>query len=279
MRRGRSSAQTSGKQQSGFCTCDRRERKRADAICIARQCRVCRAPVARADDPSGGPSAVPGGSGKRIIRRRTSGAGYRFPPPPRRTQRQRLPARDDARTPLAWTLSTMPGKRRRSSTAADSSPRCSKAVRIAAASASDTTNIPGAWEGGLGLSKGYLGYPWAARCQQVSADKARSGVSPGHRNRSGDLSNAWPCSTELSAAFEPGLTHTPRHPDGCWALTGAALYDLAAGRFQGCTPLAVLPVHTKSVKLLLQFEHRNRSRVSGTSPMPASISFCMSAWA
>jgi hypothetical protein len=31
------------------------------------------------------------------------------------------------------------------------------------------------------------------------------------------------------------LTHTPRHPDGCWALTGAALYDLAAGRFQGCT--------------------------------------------
>jgi len=83
----------------------------------------------------------------------------------------------------------------------------------------------------------------------------------------------------LGAAFEPGLAYTPRHPDGCWALTGAALYDLAAGRFQGCTPLAVLPVHTKSVKLLLQFEHRNRSRVSGTSPMPASISFCMSAWA
>ena len=60
---------------------------------------------------------------------------------------------------------------------------------------------------------------------------------------------------------------------------GAALYDLAAGRFQGCTPMADRPVHTKSVRLLRQFEQRNRSRVSGTSPMPVSIIFCMSAWA
>ena len=115
---------------------------------------------------------------------------------------------------LAWTLSTMPGKRRRSSTAADSSPRCSKTARIAAASASDTTNMPGAWERRLGLSKRYLGYPWAAdvsMCQQASPIWR---VSRPLRNRSGDLSNAWPCSTELGAAFEPGLAYTPRHPDG-----------------------------------------------------------------
>ena len=47
----------------------------------------------------------------------------------------------------------------------------------------------------------------------------------------------------------------------------------------GCTPIAVRPVHTKSVRLLRQFEQRNRSRVSGTSPVPASIIFCRSAWA
>jgi hypothetical protein len=40
--------------------------------------------------------------------------------------------------------SVMPGNRRRCSTAADNSPPRSKAVRIAAASASLTTNIPGA---------------------------------------------------------------------------------------------------------------------------------------
>ena len=43
--------------------------------------------------------------------------------------------------------------------------------------------------------------------------------------------------------------------------------------------MAVLTVHTKSVRLLRQFEQRNRSRVSGTSPLPASIIFCRSAWA
>ena len=60
---------------------------------------------------------------------------------------------------------------------------------------------------------------------------------------------------------------------------GAALYDLAAGRCQGRTPMVVLSVHTKSVRLLRQFELRNRSQVSGTSPLPASIIFCMSAGA
>jgi Transposase DDE domain group 1 len=45
----------------------------------------------------------------------------------------------------ACVSSVTPGNRRRSSTAADSSPPRSKALRIAAASASLTTNIPAAW--------------------------------------------------------------------------------------------------------------------------------------
>ena len=49
---------------------------------------------------------------------------------------------------------------------------------------------------------------------------------------------------------------------------GAALYDLAAGRCQGRTPMVVLSVHTKSVRLLRQFEQRNRSRVSGNVTYP-----------
>jgi hypothetical protein len=49
----------------------------------------------------------------------------------------------------ACVLSVMPGNSRRSSMAADSSPLCSNAARIATASASVTTNIAGAW--GLAL--------------------------------------------------------------------------------------------------------------------------------
>ena len=49
----------------------------------------------------------------------------------------------------ACALSVMPGNSRRSSTAAANSPRCWKTARIAAASASLTTNIPGAWEGAV----------------------------------------------------------------------------------------------------------------------------------
>ena len=45
----------------------------------------------------------------------------------------------------ALALSVMPGKRRRSSIAADSSPSWWKRVRIASASASVTRNIPRAW--------------------------------------------------------------------------------------------------------------------------------------
>jgi hypothetical protein len=45
----------------------------------------------------------------------------------------------------AWTLSVMPGNSRRNSIAADNSPCCSNVARIAAASASVTTNMQGAW--------------------------------------------------------------------------------------------------------------------------------------
>ena len=48
----------------------------------------------------------------------------------------------------ASALSVTPGNRRRSSTAAANSPPWSKAVRMAVASASETTNISGAWERG-----------------------------------------------------------------------------------------------------------------------------------
>ena len=45
----------------------------------------------------------------------------------------------------AWALSAMPGKRRRNSTTADSSPLWSNAARIAAASSSVTMNIRNIW--------------------------------------------------------------------------------------------------------------------------------------
>jgi hypothetical protein len=50
----------------------------------------------------------------------------------------------------ACMLSVMPGNSRRNSTAAANSPPRSKAVRIATASDSETTNIPGAWGHGPG---------------------------------------------------------------------------------------------------------------------------------
>jgi hypothetical protein len=66
-----------------------------------------------------------------------------------RSQRQRFPAGDGAGALRACALSVMPKNRRRSSTAADSSPRFSNTARIAAASASVTTNIAGAWGGAV----------------------------------------------------------------------------------------------------------------------------------
>jgi hypothetical protein len=60
--------------------------------------------------------------------------------------------------PCAFAVSVTPGNSRRSSTAADSSPPRSKAARIAAASASETTNIPGAWERGPGPASAGRGH-------------------------------------------------------------------------------------------------------------------------
>jgi hypothetical protein len=54
----------------------------------------------------------------------------------------------------ACRLSVIPGNRRRNSIAADNSPCCSYAVRIAAASASETTNISEAWWSGSGPASG-----------------------------------------------------------------------------------------------------------------------------
>ena len=89
----------------------------------------------------------------------------------------------------------MPGNRRRSSTAADSSPRCSIAARIAAASASVTTNIAGAWVAVPGSASGAQRVSTApsrrsatsppircAGCRSASSDfRWVSGVSPGRR--------------------------------------------------------------------------------------------------
>ncbi len=63
----------------------------------------------------------------------------------------------------ACAVSVMPGKRRRNSTAAANSPPRSKAVRIATASASETTNIAGAWGRGAWTASRWTTRPdsWA----------------------------------------------------------------------------------------------------------------------
>jgi hypothetical protein len=92
-----------------------------------------------------------------VWRRRRGGPGMseaalsihaRIPPRYRaQRHRQRLPSGDDPRAlPRACAASVTPGNSRRSSTAADNSPPRSKAVRIAAASASETTNMLAGWE-------------------------------------------------------------------------------------------------------------------------------------
>jgi hypothetical protein len=67
----------------------------------------------------------------------------------------------------ACALSVTPGNSRRSSTAAANSPLSRKTARIAAASASLTTNIAGAW----------LLAVWAATVGMVSGYRASTGLS------------------------------------------------------------------------------------------------------
>ena len=78
----------------------------------------------------------------------------------------------------ACALSVTPGNRRRNSTAAVNSPPWSKAVRMAAASASETTNIPVAWEGRPRPASCGLGRPGSRRAGAALT------VPPGVRLRS-----------------------------------------------------------------------------------------------
>jgi hypothetical protein len=70
----------------------------------------------------------------------------------------------------ASALSVMPGNSRRSSTAADNSPPRLNAARIAAASASVTTNIEGGWEREGRGRKGSMvnGWPAPARARKLA---------------------------------------------------------------------------------------------------------------
>jgi hypothetical protein len=77
----------------------------------------------------------PGGGRKRVIRQAAAGSGFQ-------------PAMVRAHS-RASTLSVIPGNRRRSSMAADSSPSFSKMARIAAAASSETTNMAGAYDRGI----------------------------------------------------------------------------------------------------------------------------------
>lgn len=71
----------------------------------------------------------------------------------------------------ACSLSAIPGNRRRNSMAADNSPSCSKMVRIAAASDSETTNISRAWGRGLWLASG--GVAALLRCKYFGPPNRR----------------------------------------------------------------------------------------------------------
>jgi hypothetical protein len=92
---------------------------------------------------------LPGDS--RVTRRKGTGSGFQ-------------PAMVRAHS-RATSVSVIPGNSRRNSTAAENSPSRSNTVRIASASASVTTNIPGAW----GRT------PWPAMRRSISA--ARSGYA------------------------------------------------------------------------------------------------------
>jgi hypothetical protein len=89
----------------------------------------------------------------------------------------------------ACAVSVTPGNSRRSSTAADSSPPRSKAARIAAASASVTTNMPGAWERGRGrTSDGQMTAAGARRCLLARRSCEGIDIRLGWHHASGDQS-------------------------------------------------------------------------------------------
>jgi hypothetical protein len=101
----------------------------------------------------------------------------------------------------ACMLSLTPGNRRRSSTAADSSPRCSNAARMTSASFSVTANIPGQCARAAQsasqcsvtpVDRSYVRWPYQNTTMSLSAHQERTGpltshhaVEAGHRQRLG----------------------------------------------------------------------------------------------
>ena len=92
--------------------------------------------IAYLTSPGMPPLAAPSAGSRQRVRRSCGGLGIRF------SGFQLAMVRAHS---TACALSVIPGNRRRSSMAAENSPRCSKTARIAAAFASVTTNIVGAW--------------------------------------------------------------------------------------------------------------------------------------
>ena len=85
-------------------------------------------------------------------------------------------------------LSDRAQRNRRNSTTAANSPLCSKAVRIAAASASVTTNIPGAWQRAPGPGRRADGT--RAKCYSV-ASKIRIVIVPGIPTAKNGTAASW----------------------------------------------------------------------------------------
>ncbi len=141
-----------------------------------------------------------GGVGSRLLGRARGtefcGAGSGFQPAMVRAQAR------------ACAVSVTPGNSRRNSTAADSSPCCSKAARIAAASASVTTIIPAGWMCPPRATSARASFWWVAEpamaeeasrlaqkaLQAAKAIAAAPGTSRGRagcRSRWRRLSDAW----------------------------------------------------------------------------------------
>jgi hypothetical protein len=110
------------------------------AVILSRSAEIrWRHPSGQTSDPplpiaAGGAAPLVQGSSRRLWRNRLGGRGGKGC--------QHAMTRAHSR---ACTLSVMPGNSRRNSIAADNSPCCSNVARIAAASASVTTNMQEAW--------------------------------------------------------------------------------------------------------------------------------------
>jgi hypothetical protein len=94
---------------------------------------------------------------------------------------------------LASALSVIRGKQRRSSTTADNSPPCRRALRIAAAAASSTANIPSAW-----------GRPWqGANSPRGDAQRVFPLAAPHDRDSAGATGRMSPSHSGPAQARHP----------------------------------------------------------------------------